>query len=64
MYPWPVNDDSWRELADCELCGLTTLKLTIDSSAWVIPLVKHVSFLDECTVRRRVSIGYTARKAR
>jgi hypothetical protein len=42
------------------LCGLTLLKLIINSSAWVVRRVEHVDFLDECTVRRRVSIDYEA----
>lgn len=58
MHPWPSNPLGWRELADCELCGLTLLKLIINSSAWVVRRVEHVAFLDECTVRRRVSIDY------
>ena len=60
VHLWPVDDASWRELAGCELCGLTMLKLIIDSSAWVVRRVEHVAFLDECTVRRRVSIDYVA----
>ena len=60
MHPWPSNPLGWRELADCELCGLTMLKLIINSSAWVVRRVEHVAFLDECTVRRRVSIDYEA----
>ncbi len=60
MHPWPSSPLGWREPADCELCGLTMLKLIINSPAWVIRRVEHVAFLDECTVRRRVSIDYEA----
>ncbi len=34
------------------------LQLFINSSAWVVRRVEHVTFLDECTVRRGVSIDY------
>ena len=36
------------------------LKLIVNSSAWVVRRVEHVAFLDERTVRRRVSIDYEA----
>jgi hypothetical protein len=60
VHPWPLDDASWRELACCELCGLTMLRLIVNSSDWVVRRVEHVAFLDECTVRRRVSIDYVA----
>ena len=60
IHPWPSSPLCWRGLADCELCGVTMLKLIINSSAWVVRRVEHVAFLDECTVRRRVSIDYEA----
>ena len=34
------------------------LQLFISSSAWVVRRVEHVTFLDECTIRRGVSIDY------
>jgi hypothetical protein len=60
IHPWPSDPLCWRELGGCELCGLRMLKLIISSSAWVVRRVEHVAFLDECTVRRRVSIDYEA----
>jgi hypothetical protein len=60
VHPWPSDDAPWHELAGCELCGLTMLTLIIGSSAWVARRIEHVAFLDECTVRRRVSIDYVA----
>jgi hypothetical protein len=60
VHSWPSSPLAWRELADCELCGLTMLKLIVNSSAWVVRRVEHVAFLDERTVRRRVSIDYEA----
>ncbi len=60
VHPWPASPAGWPELAGCELCGLTMLKLVVDSPAWVIRRVEHVAFIDECTVRRRVSIDYVA----
>jgi hypothetical protein len=36
------------------------LRLIINSASWVVRRVEHVAFLDECTVRRRVSIDYVA----
>jgi hypothetical protein len=59
-HDWPASPASWHDLAACELCGLTMLKLIINSSAWVVRRVEHVAFIDECTVRRRVSIDYVA----
>jgi hypothetical protein len=60
VHPWPASPAGWREVAGCELCGLAMLKLFVDSPAWVIRRVEHVAFIDECTVRRRVSIDYVA----
>lgn len=57
---WPLDPACWRTLATCELCGLTMLKLFISSSDWVVRRVERVSFIDECTVRRKVSIDYVA----
>lgn len=59
-HDWPSSTVSRRDLAACELCGLTMLKLLVNSSAWVVRRVEHVAFIDECTVRRRVSIDYFA----
>lgn len=60
VHPWPFSPVCWDDLAACELCGLSMLKLIINSSAWVVRRVEHVAFIDECTVRRRVSIDYVA----
>lgn len=57
---WPSDPRSWREQGECELCGLKMLRLITSSSSWVIRRVEHVVFLDERTVRRRVSIDYEA----
>jgi hypothetical protein len=58
VHPWPGDPACWCDLSDCQLCGLTMLQLFVNSSAWVIRRVEHVTFLDECTVRRGVSIDY------
>jgi len=58
IHPWPDDPACWRDLSACQVCGLTMLKAFIKSSDWVIRRVEHVSFLDECTVRRGVSIDY------
>jgi hypothetical protein len=60
VHPWPSDPAGWRDLSDCQICGLTMLHLFIHSSAWVVRRVEHVSFLDERTVRRGVSIDYVA----
>jgi hypothetical protein len=60
VHPSPLDLASWSDLAACQLCGLTMLKLFINSSAWVARRVEQVNFIDECTVRRRVSIDYVA----
>ena len=56
VHPWSLSPAGRRDPADCELCGLTRLKLIVNSSAWVVRRVEHVDFIDESTVRRRFCI--------
>lgn len=58
VHPWPSDPACWCDLSACQVCGLTMLQLFIKSSDWVVRRVEHVTFLDECTVRRGVSIDY------
>ena len=60
VHPWPRDPACWRDLSACQVCGLTMLQVFIKSSDWVVRRVEHVTFLDECTVRRGVSIDYVA----
>ncbi len=60
VHPWPRDPARWGDLSDCQLCGLTMLQLFISSPAWVVRRVEHVTFLDECTIRRGVSIDYVS----
>lgn len=59
-HPWPRDPACWCDLSACQVCGLTMLQVFINSSDWVVRRVEHVTFLDECTVRRGVSIDYVA----
>jgi hypothetical protein len=60
VHPWPRDPACWRDLSVCQVCGLTMLQVFVKSSDWVVRRVEHVTFLDECTVRRGVSIDYVA----
>lgn len=60
VHPWPRDPACWRDLSACQVCGLTMLQVFVKSSDWVVRRVEHVTFLDECTVRRGVSIDYVA----
>ena len=60
VHPWPRDPACWCDLSACQVCGLTMLQVFIKSSDWVVRRVEHVTFLDECTVRRGVSIDYVA----
>ena len=57
-HEWPLSDGAWRELASCGACGLATLRLFIHSAAWVVRRVERIEFLDDRTVRRKVSLDY------
>jgi hypothetical protein len=60
VHPWPGDPACWCDMSACHVCGLTMLQVFIRSSDWVVRRVEHVTFLDECTVRRGVSIDYVA----
>jgi hypothetical protein len=57
--PWPLRPGEWDELATCQACGMGMLRVFVRSSTWVVRRVEKVTFLDERTVRRQVSIDYS-----
>lgn len=57
-HDWPQSAHDWQTLAYCGACGLATLRLFIHSAAWVVRRVERIEFLDDWTVRRKVSLDY------
>lgn len=57
---WPTTSTEWAALASCGECGLALLRVFVRSSDWVVRRVENIDFLDERTVRRRVSVDFTA----
>jgi hypothetical protein len=57
-HPWPTDRAGWQVVADCYGCGLAMLDLHRRSAEWVRRRVEHVEFLDDRTVRRRMSVDY------
>jgi hypothetical protein len=53
---WP--DHAWREAVSCRSCGLRTLVLLLKSREWVVRRVERVSFHDDRTIRRQVSMDF------
>src|SRR3954469_25607324 len=56
--PWPLRPDDWDALSACHECGMGMLRVFIRSSTWVVRRVEKVTFLDDRTVRRQVSMDY------
>ncbi|MGH2822302.1 MAG: hypothetical protein ACRDLY_04625, partial [Thermoleophilaceae bacterium] len=59
-HPWPTCEADWNLLADCRDCGIAMLRLFMRSAEWVVRRVERIEFLDERTVRRRMSVDYTS----
>src|SRR5207248_6685635 len=57
---WPKTPSEWATLSSCRHCGLTMLRLFVRSADWVVRRVENIDFLDERTVRRRVSVDFAA----
>jgi hypothetical protein len=53
---WP--DEAWRSTFACRECGLRTLIVLMNSAKWVMRRVERVSFHDDRTVARRVSMDF------
>jgi hypothetical protein len=53
---WP--DEAWRSTFACRECGLRTLIVLMNSAKWVMRRVERVSFRDDRTVVRRVSMDF------
>jgi hypothetical protein len=59
VVPWPRDERQWRAVTECDTCGLLLLRQFIESSTWVVRRVESITFLDDRTVRRRVSLDFT-----
>jgi hypothetical protein len=57
-HEWPRTGEEWDRFATCCDCGLSTLALLVESPEWVTRRVETIEFLDDRTVRRRVSVTY------
>ncbi len=62
-HAWPTTPAGWAALDDCPRCGLAMLNLFSRSATWVRRRVEHVAFLDDRTVRRRMSVDYVSPSA-
>ena len=58
-HAWPLTADGWNELVGCRTCGLLLLRGFVGSAQWVVRRVESIDFVDDRTVRRRVSVDYT-----
>jgi hypothetical protein len=58
-HTWPLTTEEWDGLTQCRECGLVLLRQFIDIADWVVRRVEGIRFVDDRTVRRRVSVDYT-----
>ena len=58
-HDWPLTAAAWNRLASCGTCGLRLLSTFVRSADWVVRRVEKIEFVDDRTVRRRVSVDYT-----
>lgn len=57
--PFPKDKTDWDAIAHCHQCGLSLLRRYVRSSDWVVRRVENIEFIDDRTVRRRMSVDYT-----
>lgn len=60
IHPWPRDEAGWVEIRKCRQCGDMLLRQFVKSSSWVVRRVERIAFIDDRTVRRRVSVDYLA----
>jgi hypothetical protein len=58
-HPWPVQAEDWGAVLHCRTCGLALLRAFFDIADWVVRRVESIEFVDDRTIRRRVSVDYT-----
>lgn len=58
-HDWPASADDWDALVGCRTCGLRLLTGFLGIASWVVRRVESIQFVDDRTVRRRVSVDYT-----
>jgi hypothetical protein len=54
-----MDISGWDAIARCRICGLALLASFLRSRDWVVRRVEHVSFVDDRTVRRSVTVDYS-----
>jgi hypothetical protein len=59
QHTWPLSAEEWDALGECRECGLSLLRQFINIADWVVRRVENIGFVDDRTVRRRVSVDYT-----
>jgi hypothetical protein len=58
-HAWPLRAEDWDGLMGCRRCGLALLRTYTEIAEWVVRRVEAIEFVDDRTVRRRVSVDYT-----
>src|SRR6476661_4212015 len=53
---WQGSHDEWDEIEGCRRCGIGLLDLIFRANLWINRRVEGITFVDERTVRRRVSV--------
>jgi hypothetical protein len=54
-----MSAQDWNALITCRTCGLLLLRGFVGIADWVVRRVEGIEFVDDRTVRRRVSVDYT-----
>lgn len=60
VHAWPRDRGAWNRIRACQTCGTLLLRQFVNSSSWVVRRVERIAFIDDRTVRRRVSVDYLA----
>jgi MFS family permease len=58
QHAWPSCSEQWDDLLNCRTCGLVLLRGFVGIADWVVRRVESIEFVDDRTVRRRVSVDY------
>jgi hypothetical protein len=57
VHDWPA-DPRWENLEECHTCGIRMLDVFVNSPDWVVRRVEHITFRDDRTAQRRVTVDY------
>jgi hypothetical protein len=58
QHAWPSCSEQWDDLLNCRTCGLVLLRGFVGIADGVVRRVESIEFVDDRTVRRRVSVDY------